>query len=219
MSATASLCGDAIAQQAVMDQSMAFNIPAQTLDNALAQYFQATGVQLLYDSALTHGQRSTGLHGRYSAREALRILLDGTGLIIRYSRANAAIITRADDLAQDGPLIPLGRVIVRERVAVKRLSPVERIAYYQQIEMELQTLLLRDHRTSRLDFRILVQLRIEEDGRIDDIKASRGSGDRQIDRAVMESLKDATLSPPPPPTRPASADLAQGRTALGNDQP
>uniref|UniRef100_UPI0019541826 STN domain-containing protein n=2 Tax=Pseudomonadota TaxID=1224 RepID=UPI0019541826 len=75
------------------EQRIAFDIPAQPLDAALASYFRATGVQLLYDSALTAGRRSGAVRGNFTPREALRQLLRGTGLIVRYSRANAAILT------------------------------------------------------------------------------------------------------------------------------
>ncbi len=130
----------------------------QPLDSALTRYFEMTGVQLLYD-LLTQGRRSSAVQGHYAPREALRLLLSGTGLVVRYSRANAAIIARRTLRAASGQLVPLGRVVVRERIAIAGLSPVERMAYYERLETELQSWLRGDRRTARLSFDIVVAFR------------------------------------------------------------
>lgn len=182
--------------QTSADQPLAFDIPAQPLDAALAQYFRVSGVQLLYDSALTVGRRSTPVHGSLGPREALRRLLSGTGLIVRYSRASAAIITRPE-VAVAAPLVPLGRVIVRERI-VTRIAPVERMAYYGLIETQLRELLRSDKRTSRLVFDLRIALRIGENGGLEEIRVMRGSGDRRVDRALVDVLSNASVAAPPP---------------------
>lgn len=187
----------ALSQQTAADQKIAFDIPAQPLDSALAQYFQASGVQLLYDSSLTQGRRSAPVRGRYAPREALRQLLTETGLIVRYSRANAAIITTSSATSSEGPLIPLGRVVVRERMGTAMLSPAERLAYYNQLETELQTYLRGDRRTGRLVFGILVELRVNDDGKLSDVRLDRGSGNRRVDLTVIDTLRSAIVSPPP----------------------
>lgn len=190
-------CGPARSQEAKADQKVAFDIPAQPLDGALTQYFQATGVQLLYDSSLTRGRRSTTVRGRYARREALRLLLTGTGLIVRYSRANAAIITTPTVRTSEGPLIPLGRVVVRERIVTVRLSRAERMIYYNQLEDELQTHLRSDRRTERLAFSIVVEFNVDDGGKLDNVRISKGSGDRKIDLTISDTLRGAVVSPPP----------------------
>lgn len=189
--------GVAAAQQpAQANARIAFDIPAQPLDAALARYFQLTGVQLLYDSSLTAGRRSSAVRGVHGPREALRLLLTGTGLVVRYSRANAAIITRAD-IEAEAPLVPLGRVVVRERVAAPSISPAERLAYYGQLETELRAALKQDRRTARLAFDVVLRLRIADDGRLNAIQLTRGSGDRKTDLALIEVLAKAVVTPPP----------------------
>lgn len=185
------------AQQAAADAAIDFNIPAQALDSALARYFQATGVQLLYDSGLTAGRQSTEVRGKMAPRAALRLLLSGTGLIVRYSNTNAAIITRPEEQGSVA-LVPLGRIFVRERIGSIRMTPVERMAYYQQIEGELRECLRSDHRTARLAFNLIVELRISDEGALSDIVVARGSGNGKVDRAVNDVLRDARVSPPPP---------------------
>ena len=189
--------GPARSQEASADRKIVFDIPAQPLDGALTRYFQATGVQLLYDSSLARGRRSTAVLGRYARREALRLLLTGTGLIVRYSRANAAIITTPNGTTAEGSLVPLGRVIVRERIVTVRLSPAERLAYYDQLEDELQTYLRGDRRTGRLAFNVVVEFRVNDVGELGDVRIDKGSGDRKIDRTVSDTLRGAVVSPPP----------------------
>ncbi|MDF0490363.1 STN domain-containing protein [Sphingomonas sp. H39-1-10] len=175
---------------------IAFDIPAQPLDAALARYFQLTGVQLLYDSAVTRGRRSSAVRGSYAPREALRLLLAGTGLVARYSGANAVFIRPASP-ADDSPLVPLGRVVVRERAPVA-LPAADRLAYYSRLEEQLQTLLRADPRTGRLSFSVTVELRVNAEGRIAGLAIRQGSGRRTTDAALVAVLDGASAPPPPP---------------------
>ncbi|MBP2276173.1 MAG: hypothetical protein ACJASD_000814 [Sphingomonas echinoides] len=184
------------AQDARTDQRIAFDIPAQKLDVALTQYFRVTGVQLLYDSKLTTGRRSNAVQGNYTPREALLLLLRGTGLIARYSRASAAIITTPEN-DEITPLVPLGRVVVREKIAVTRPSTFERMAFYGRLESELHAYLRTDRRTQHLAFAALVSVRIAETGAVTDIQIDRGSGDPRKDRLLTEVLIGRTVSAPP----------------------
>ncbi|PKP94124.1 MAG: hypothetical protein CVT77_03350 [Alphaproteobacteria bacterium HGW-Alphaproteobacteria-16] len=186
----------ALAQTENADRPIPFDIPAQPLDAALAQYFSVTGVQLLYDSELAAGHRSMRVSGTYTPRDALRRLLSGTGLIVRYSRTDAATITRPGTSTQP-PLVPLGRVIVRERVVTTRFLSIERLAYYGQLEGELQDLLVSSERTGRLNFNVVVHLQVSDDGRLSDVDIRRSSGNRRTDALVTETLQQATVTPPP----------------------
>lgn len=182
------------AQDVTAADRVTFDIPAQPLDAALTHYFRRTGVQLLYDSKLTAGARSSAVRGLYSPREALRLLLRGTGLVARYSRASAAIITKAET---DAPLVPLGRVVVREQIAAVRLSPFERKAYYSRLESELKAYLSADRRTQRMSFATRLSLRVSEAGAVSDIQIDHGSGDAKKDRLIAAVLLGRAVSPPP----------------------
>lgn len=186
----------AVAQQRHADERVSFDIPSMPLDAALAQYFRTTGVQLLYDATLTTGRRSTVVRGDQAPREALRKLLSGTGLIARYSKANAAIITTRG-APIDGFPVPLGRVIVRERIAGIRLSRVSRMAYYDALEDDLKAYLRRDRRIDRRAFAVAIEVRIDADGRIAKIRIERGTGDTGTDRMLTDILENAWVSKPP----------------------
>lgn len=198
--AVAAVCDAApvsTAQQGAGDQRIAFDIPAQSLDTALTDYFRRTGVQLLYDSALTTGRRSSAVRGNFAPREALRLLLRGTGLIARYSRSNAAILSTAEARSA-APLVPLGRVIVRERITVApRASAIARMHFYGELERVLQTYLRSDPRTERLRFRMRVSFRIASDGELTDVHVAHGSGDARTDRLVAAVLTGRGRPIPP----------------------
>lgn len=79
-----------------------FAIPAQRLDAALVAFGAASGMQLLYDSALTANLRSPGVNGLLTPREALSRLLAGTGLVPRFTGARAATLVRLSAQDQGG---------------------------------------------------------------------------------------------------------------------
>src|SRR5581483_9053124 len=71
-----------------------FDIPAGPLDEALADYERATGLKVknaLPDGTLS-GFQTTGVVGLYREDEALRLLLDGTGLNYRAEDATTMVI-------------------------------------------------------------------------------------------------------------------------------
>lgn len=68
---------------------LSLNLPAQDLEHALQAYSRATGMAVLVDRELTRGRRSIAVRGRFTAQEALAILLTGSGLMARYARSDA----------------------------------------------------------------------------------------------------------------------------------
>ncbi|MCI8212143.1 TonB-dependent receptor [Pseudomonas sp. S25] len=64
----------------VSAQEIDFNIPAQPLASALQTFGQQANVQLLYSPDDTQSLNSTALRGRYEPKDAIGVLLKGTGL-------------------------------------------------------------------------------------------------------------------------------------------
>ncbi|WP_165189911.1 STN domain-containing protein [Caulobacter soli] len=62
-----------------------FNIPSQPLRPALEAYSVVTGAQLIYDSRLAEGRRSQRVVGVFKPETALRMLLEGSDLTVRYT--------------------------------------------------------------------------------------------------------------------------------------
>jgi hypothetical protein len=166
------------AQNLASDQILAFDIPAQPLGTALTAYFRASGVQLLYDSSLAQGRRSSPVRGNYTPRQALALLLRGTGLVARYSRGNAAVLAPEHDATRIDSLVPLGRVVVRAPSEAPPPSAIQRLQYYTQLEDALQAHLRADRRTSRLTFDLHAAIRISAEGLIESIEIRDTGADK-----------------------------------------
>ena len=71
-----------------------FNIAAGPLDEAIKQYEQTTGltVKIVLPSGTLAGFKSLGVAGLYPEEEAMRLLLDGTGLNYRIEDATTLVV-------------------------------------------------------------------------------------------------------------------------------
>ncbi|WP_395396588.1 TonB-dependent receptor [Novosphingobium sp. BL-8A] len=98
--ASVSLAGMASTTSAATAQTgRAYAVPAGTLANALNDFAEQSGVELVYDSGLVAGRASHGLKGSYSPAAALMHLLSGTGLTARQTQPNTYTIERAPQAA------------------------------------------------------------------------------------------------------------------------
>lgn len=74
-----------------------FNIPPQSLVDALRQFSDQTGIQAVYSTSNGSGVASPGVRGRMSAGEALSRLLSGTGLTFRYTSSRSITLEPVPD--------------------------------------------------------------------------------------------------------------------------
>jgi iron complex outermembrane recepter protein len=87
-----------------------FNIPAQPLADALTEFGRQSGLRVTVDAALVRGLSSPAVSGAMAPEDALRQLLNGTGLAGRFAESDLIIIER---VALDGTEpIHLGPVTV-----------------------------------------------------------------------------------------------------------
>ncbi len=105
---------------------MDFNIPAQTLSSALKTFAEDTGLQMLYSSDTVKGIRSSRLNGRHQPKEALNILLGGTGLSFKFTDSNTVVVQKNKERKR-GELVTQREVEKREAVEEKEevKRPVE----------------------------------------------------------------------------------------------
>ena len=113
-------------------RTFAFDIPAETLSEALRDYGEATGQQIIFTQDLVEGRRSQALRGTLDADEALQRLLTGSGLRVERTPAGAIMIVRdtptaapASTGATNGEQLLIEEIIVS---ATKREEPVRRIS-------------------------------------------------------------------------------------------
>ncbi|HEX2211845.1 MAG TPA: TonB-dependent siderophore receptor [Longimicrobium sp.] len=100
LAAAAPLQGDTTA-------SIRFNIPAQPLTDALRAFSRQAAVRVQADLPATAGVRSRAVSGAYTAPEALRLLLEGTGLSAQFADGETALVARGASSTGAYTLTPL----------------------------------------------------------------------------------------------------------------
>ncbi|MBK5437049.1 secretin and TonB N-terminal domain-containing protein [Pseudomonas sp. TH32] len=163
------------------------DLPAQTLDSALQAFSHATGMAVLVDRELTRGRRSIGVHGRYSAQQALSLLLTGSGLMARYARSDAFTL-QVPEVSQ--PAATRGR----KAANAARINNSYATALQQAIERSL----CRSPLTRPGSFRALVQVWVNGDGVIEHSRLVSSTGDLQRDEALVLGLGSTRVERPAP---------------------
>ncbi|MFC5741523.1 TonB-dependent receptor [Dyella tabacisoli] len=99
-----------------------YSIPAGSLDDSLHAFASQSGTQILYAPELTAHHRSDGLSGRFDANQALRRLLQGSGLNAIAVNNNTYVLKTA----APAPPLPSTAIPPIERVqTATKLMPVE----------------------------------------------------------------------------------------------
>jgi catecholate siderophore receptor len=93
--------------------SIRFNIPAQSLTDALRAYSRQAAVRVQVDIPAAADVRSPALSGTYTAPQALRMLLAGTGLAAQFADGETALVARGAASGGAYTLTPLTVVAAR----------------------------------------------------------------------------------------------------------
>jgi len=87
-----------------------FDIPAQSLGDALMAFGRQSGMQVTAEGRLVEGRNSSAVSGRIAPAQALSQLLAGSGLTFRYVGNNAVRLERAPQAADGAVLLGPVRV-------------------------------------------------------------------------------------------------------------
>jgi hypothetical protein len=159
-----------------------FDIDAQALATALRAFSEASGTAVLFDDGLVAGRETQGLHGEASPRDALRILLLGTGLEARFSSMNAFTVT-LPDAPPATPSAPPGGAA----------GPVLDGASAAALQSAIERALCARAATRPGTFRLAMQLWIDETGGVADAVALAPSGDPERDGKVLSAVRAARV--------------------------
>ena len=85
--------GGALAQTT---DRVTFDIPAQPLGAALAQFAQQSKLEILFPSEVTRSYRAPAVRGDMEPTQALLALLSGSGLTYRASPTGSLVVEAAD---------------------------------------------------------------------------------------------------------------------------
>jgi secretin/TonB-like protein/TonB-like protein len=158
---------------------LVFNIPAQALETALEAYGGISGRDVLYHSNLAAGRRSNAVLGRFSPDAALTILLEGTGLSVRYETSGSYIL-QPTQAAADPPLPPnVGQ-------------------YYARIQTALRTALCDDNGVRPGAYRVAVRLWIDPEGSVLRYERLSSAGGPDLNDGIDRKLRNLRVGAPPP---------------------
>jgi len=175
-----------------VDEKFVFDIPAQPLQTALRMYSESTGQAVLFDDSLTLGRRSTGVSGRYGSAEALGVLLEGTGLVAKYSSDHSFTLKLAGAADVQGETGPASNGSADQETE----AVLER--YAGKIQQPIQEALCQSRLTRPGTYRLALQIWIGPSGKVKDIKLLSAPEDASGKEAyVREALARLTLEPPP----------------------
>jgi hypothetical protein len=206
-------CGCAArAEQRQGGASIAFHIPVQPLAGALQAYGRVTGIQVLYESHSAAGQQSSAVDGMMAPDVALKALLAGTDMRVRYIQsdtitlASAAAASQGDAASgpQATPDLSLGTLRVRgSSQADTRLQD-----YSGRLRAEIQNALQKNPRTRDGSYRVVLDIWIDPARTVEKTKVSRSTGDNDRDIAIATALRGLMVSEPVPPNVPQPIRVA-----------
>lgn len=195
----------AVASWAQAASLIDFDVPAQPLDQALHAFGRQSTMAVLVDRELTVGRRSMPLQGRFTAREGLRRLLEGTGLQAHYSSAQAFTVQ---------PMRLPPRQQGRQPVAAPATG-----SYALAIQQAVERTLCRSPLTRPGGYRAALQLWIDMQGRVVQTRLLASTGELPRDTALIEALRALRLARQPPGAlaQPVTLLLRPGKSTMDSD--
>ncbi|MBB1603740.1 hypothetical protein A9977_27275 [Variovorax sp. UMC13] len=182
-----------------------FDLPSQPLQKALADFGGLTGHSVLVDSTLTQGRTAQAVRGVFPAQEALRLLLAGTGLHARYSGRDAFTLV-PEPAAGELPMATPAASTTAPALAGTAAPAAADFAGALQSAITQALCAAQPHSFGR--YRAALQLWTGPEGRIRRASLLEPSGEAARDAELLAQLRGLAIGRVPPP------GLAQPLTVL-----
>ena len=157
--------------------ALELDIPAQALEDALYAFSAVTKIAVFVDGSTVSGRRSTAVKGTFTAVEALRVLLTGTGLDAQPVGTQA--VTLLAQPAQERP----------NSMAYRRYSAILQSAALRR--------LCGDDLTSPGSYRMAMLLWVDERGQVTRVELLSSTGEAARDSRVQALMTQVSAEPPP----------------------
>ncbi|MFD4838741.1 STN domain-containing protein [Achromobacter sp. NPDC058515] len=161
---------------------IAFAIAAQPLAQALAEYSLVSGLTVLVDSALTEGRQAPAVMGNYAPGEALRKLLAGSSLAIRYASAQSFTL-----VAEQAPAVRNGQ-------QARRLRDTQ---YAAALQGAVKRALCAAAGAEPGSYRALMQLWFDKAWRVSRVSWVASTGSPGLDGQLEAALRGVAVGPLP----------------------
>ncbi|MGJ7546784.1 secretin and TonB N-terminal domain-containing protein [Variovorax sp. LT1R16] len=181
--------------------SHTFDIPAQALQAALESFIAETAHSGLYDSALVAGLRSIEVKGRMAPEAALRRLVGGTGLQVRYASGDTFSLVAG---ARSEPLEPSPAP-----AAAPPQAAALKVQYYSAVQASLRQAFCADALTVPGSYRLALSLWARPSGTVDRVQLLSSTGSAQRDARIVALVHALRL-----PSLPSEAGVRQPLTMV-----
>lgn len=189
-----------------------YDIAAQPLDGALTALGTISRIDILYENGVVDGKRSTAVSGPYTPSMAIETMLRGTGLLFRFTSANAVLIfppDRPPDHAADDetngastPRMVLDVLRVTAPPMVGTPSRQRFEPFGRTVRDTINRRLQNDPRTSARAFHARLAVHLDDQGKIERLDIVQTTGDPQLDRHIRLVLADTRMPSLPPQDMP-----------------
>ncbi|WNL44464.1 STN domain-containing protein [Dyella sp. BiH032] len=176
-----------------------FDIGPQPLSTAVRAFSDITGQALLVDERLLVGRVSPGARGEFTAEDALRRLLAGTGLRERYASDKAFTLMPSGEAGT-------GMTAVASAASADADSAMT-TSYGAVLQAAVESALCRSERTRPGAYRLALQVWVAPSGELLRVRLLGSTGEIERDQAVEAVLGGLRVDAPP-------AGLAQPLTLL-----
>lgn len=170
--------------QASAPQTFDFNIPAQSLVTALQRYGNIAKKPVLYRSEIITGQISATVRGRYSAEQALRLLLAGSGLTAE------KFIRGSDDI------FILKNLQASSTMRIASLGNLS--GYPALLQSRVWQALCDNPQTRPGEYRALLRFQVDVRGQVQCVRQIGSTGNKTRDWAVLDTVRQVRVGGVPP---------------------
>jgi hypothetical protein len=183
-----------------------FDIPAQSLSDALSVFAQVSGMNVLYDAEQVVHVRSAEIKGERDRIHALGALLDGSGLQPRYLGPNTVRIARVSGSAAS-PEVGLNPLRVSAAVV---LAPPDRAAFIRfglLVQTQVRrTLEINPNLNDRL-YSGVVRVWFDASGKVSSVEVLVATPDEETHAAMNRALSDIDIGHAAPAGMPQPVNI------------
>ncbi|WP_434115639.1 TonB C-terminal domain-containing protein [Paraburkholderia caffeinilytica] len=175
---------------------MHFDLPAQPLAQVLQAFGRLTELVVLAPAPLLDGRISAPLSGDYLPREALQRVLEGTGLQADFTGTDEALIVAAPQNDEVAP------AVVPDATGTLAIDGIaddgDQRAYAAMIQSRLTEALCALPLTRPGSYRLVAQLRIDDEGELVAAAVVTSTGLSARDAAIERAIRTLRFDSPPP---------------------
>jgi hypothetical protein len=197
-------------------------IPAQPLSSALQAFGRLTHTLVMGETAQLGNRTSTSVSGDYTREQALRLLLEGTGLDARFVDSQSVAILPMPSGQGERPSPPSSVLVPLADIDGFENGDAD---YLELIQTTLTQALCRSPHTRPGGYRLVVQLRIDAAGAVSASRLIDSTGDAARDALIAQTVSSLKFDGGPPASfrqpvtillRPQDGTVTNGCAAAGS---